>query len=129
MDSVIIKSSATSATLAFCEREGDYFNVVYESPAVKIQKRVWGYTDCQALAGLFHSLSQDWKGWNGVREWSSIEGDFGLSATSDKLGHIKLSMSFREVDASEEWGAKVCLFVDSGQTENIAKKVSVFFAN
>ncbi|WP_316367281.1 DUF6228 family protein [Candidatus Thiodiazotropha sp. CDECU1] len=129
MESAHIKSTSTSATLIFREREGDYFSIVYDSPAVKIQKRVWGYTDCQALVGLFQSLAQDWKGWEGVREWSSIEGEFGLSASSDNLGHIELSISFAEFDAPEEWSAKVCLLLDSGQTESIAKKVRVFFEN
>ncbi len=40
-----------------------------------------------------------------------------------------LSLHFREFDAPELWEANASLSLDAGQTESIAKKVSVFFAN
>lgn len=61
MDSAVIKSGNTAATLTFSERDGDYFSVTYESPSVTLRKRVWGYTDCEFLFNLFSSLLKNGK--------------------------------------------------------------------
>ncbi|MET0044546.1 MAG: DUF6228 family protein, partial [Candidatus Thiodiazotropha sp. 6PLUC3] len=129
MDSAVIKSCSTSATLTFSERDGDYFSVTYESPSVKLKKRVWGYTDCKFLVNLFEFIAKEWKGWDGVQEWASIEGELSISATCDNLGHIMLAITIREYDSPEVWNSQVSLGIDSGQTENIAKKVMQFCAS
>ena len=129
MDSITIKSCNTAAMLTLCERVGDYFTVVYDSPSVKLRKRVWGYTDCDFLVNLFKFIAKEWKGWEGSQEWGSIEGEFQVSATSDKSGHVTLSIILKEIDGPELWDATVSLGVEAGQTETIAKKVEVFFAN
>lgn len=129
MDSVVIKSANTAATLTFSERDGDYFCVAYESPSVKLRKRVWGYIDCEILVNLFEFIAKEWKGWDGAQEWASIEGEFGMSATCDKLGHVMLIITIKEFDGPEVWSSQVRLGLDAGQTENIAKKVGQFFAS
>ncbi len=129
MDSITIKSCNTAATLTFCERDGDYFTVVYDSPSVNLRKRVWGYTDCDFLVNLFKFIAKEWKGWEGSEEWASIEGEFRVFATSDKSGHVTLSIALKEIDGPELWEATVSLGIEAGQTESIAKKVETFFAN
>jgi len=129
MDRVVVKSGNTSATLTFCERDADYFSVVYESPSVKLAKRVWGYTDCEYLVNLFKFIAEKWKGWEGAQEWTSIEGEFGISAKCDRLGHVMLAITIKEFDGPEVWDASVSLGLDSGQTERIASQVKQFFAN
>ena len=129
MDRVVIKSGNTSATLTFCERDADYFSVVYESPAVKLSKRVWSYTDGEYHVNLFKFIAKEWKGWDGAQESASIEGEFGISATCDSLGHVMLAITIKETDGQEVWNASVSLGLDSGQTEKFAKQVEQFFAN
>jgi len=129
MDTAVIKSGNTSATLTFCERDADYFTVLFESPAVKLKKRVWGYTDCEFLVNLFSFIAKEWKGWQGAQEWASIEGEFAISATSDALGRVTLNIKISEFDGPEIWSSNVTLGLDASQTENIAKSVGAFFAN
>lgn len=129
MNSVVIKSANTSATLTFSERDGNYFSVTYESLSVKLRKRVWGYTDCGLLVNLFEFIAKEWKGWGNVQEWASIEDEFGISAICDNLGHVMLTITIKEFDGPEVWSSQVRLGLDAGQTENIAKKVEQFFAS
>ncbi|MFV1922523.1 MAG: DUF6228 family protein [Methylotenera sp.] len=129
MNTAVIKSANTSATLTFCNREADYFTVVYESPSVTLKKRIWGYTDCDFLVNLFAFIAKEWQGWQGAQEWASIEGEFSISATSDNLGHVMLTIKIRELDGPELWNSSVQLGIDASQTENIAKSVRSFFAN
>lgn len=114
--------------LTFSEHDGDYFLITYESSAVKIHKRVWGYTDCEFLVNLFEFIAKEWKGWKGTQEWASIEGEFSISATCDNLGHVMLAITIKEHDGPERWNSEVSLGIDAGQTEIIAKKVRQFFA-
>src|ERR1700691_5899488 len=51
--------------------------------------------DAQGLAQFFQDMAANWKGWEGEKTWSSIEGEFGLAATSDRLGHITLRIRLR----------------------------------
>ena len=76
MESTTIKSSNSSATLTLCKKDGDYFNVIFDSLAVKSNIRVWGYTDCGLLVDLFKFIAKEWRGWKGKKEWFSIEGEF-----------------------------------------------------
>ncbi|MBT3013166.1 MAG: hypothetical protein KUF77_15470 [Candidatus Thiodiazotropha sp. (ex Lucina aurantia)] len=123
----IIKSVETGASLVFTSKEGDYFTVRYESPELSLSKRVWGYTDCELLVQLFEFMAANWKGWEGSEEWVSIEGEFALSGTSDKLGHVKLALSFQEHEGSETWSASTSLRLESSIMEGVAKQVRSFF--
>lgn len=129
MDTAVIKSGSTSASLTFCERDADYFSVRYDSPAVKLEKRVWGYTDCDFLVNFFEFIAKEWKGWQGPQVWTSIEGELELTATSDKLGHVMLNIKVSEFDGPELWSSNVSLGLDASQTERVAKSVRAFFAN
>ena len=129
MNKVIIKSSNSSATLTFQERDGEYFSVVYDSPAIQLNKRVWGYTDCSFLIELFSQIAKEWKGWKGSKSWESIEGEFGVKATCDNLGHVTLNLSIREWNDPEPWDVNVDLVLDTGQTERVSKQINSFFTN
>lgn len=129
MDTVVIKSGNTSASLTFCERDVDYFSVLYESPAVKLEKKVWGYTDCDFLVNFFEFIAKEWKGWQEPQAWTSIEGELELTATSDNLGHVMLNVKVSEFDGPEVWSSSVNLGLDASQTESGAKSVRAFFAN
>lgn len=129
MDTAVIKSGNSSASLTFCERDADYFSVLYESPAVKLEKRVWGYTDCDLLVNFFEFIAKEWRGWQGPQVWTSIEGELELTATSDNLGHVTLNIKVSEFDGPEVWSSSVNLGLDASQTESVAKSVRAFFAN
>jgi hypothetical protein len=126
MESVTIKSAKGRRSLIFSNRSGDYFDVELAGDAVSAKKRVWGYTDTDFLAGLFESIARDWKGWDGERQWAAIEGDLSISASSDKLGHIRLAVVIRNNDLEDDWQLDVPIFLDAGGLDNIASNVRRF---
>ncbi len=127
MNEIIIKSSDTSAQLVFSNIKGDYFWVSYQSPNLTVSKKVWGYTDCEFLVNLFDYMAKKWRGWEGEKGWESIEGEFGISCSSDKKGHIKINLSFVEHEGAEPWQANPILNTEAGLIEGIAKDVRKFF--
>ncbi len=52
--------------------------------------------DWQSLVAFFESLAADWRGFEGVRSWGSIEGDIKFSAVSDDLGHNNIEVTVRQ---------------------------------
>jgi len=127
MITAVIKSSRDGRTLTFSEREGDYFKVAVGGGSVSAIKKVWGYTDTSFLVDLFTSIARDWKGWTGERHWESIEGDLKVSASSDKLGHIRLETEIKNHDPEDDWRIQVPVYLDAGSLDTIAKSIDHFF--
>ena len=73
------------------------------------------------LLRLFEELASQWKGWAGKKEWSSVEGDFGLSCTSDGLGHVAMRVKLKSGIDKDDWSVpKGCIHIDAGQLEELA---------
>ncbi|MGH8000749.1 MAG: DUF6228 family protein [Brasilonema sp.] len=129
---VTIKSTSTDAKLEFLNLGNNYFTVLFESKTMSVCKDVWLYTvddysDCQSLVNLFREMARAWKGCEGEKTWSCIEGDFVLYCTSDKLGHINLEVELFQFDGLEPWSAKLNLNTEAGQLEKISNEVAMFF--
>jgi hypothetical protein len=126
---VTIKSVNSDYSLTFSLVENDYFTVDVQGADRSAQTRVWGYTDCQFLVGLFESIAKDWRGWDGVRDWSSIEGEFQLFASSDRLGHVTLRTVLTNTNCgpSEPWTLEASLVMEAGQLEAVSRDIADFF--
>jgi hypothetical protein len=53
------------------------------------------------LDDFFEQQAQDWRGWEGVREWNSLEGDLRIEARHE-YGHVQLRVTVRK--ALTDWG-------------------------
>jgi hypothetical protein len=78
------------------------------------------------LAAFFEELASDWKGWAGKKEWSSVEGDFVLSCTSDGLGHVAMRVTLKSGLYEDDWCVQAVIHVDGGQLEELAVKAKAF---
>ncbi|MBD2771415.1 DUF6228 family protein [Iningainema tapete] len=130
---VTIKSTSTDAILKFLNFDNYCFIVLLESHAINASKEVWistgdNYCDPQSLVNHFKEMALEWKGWEGEKTWSSIEGDLILSCTSDKLGHINLEVQLLQFNRPESWSATLNLSTEAGQLEKISNEVATFFS-
>ncbi|MEZ4483310.1 MAG: DUF6228 family protein [Syntrophotaleaceae bacterium] len=123
-----IKSAHSNTKLRFFNINGDYFHASLTSPEFAGTVRVWVYTDSLSLADLFVEMANSWAGWSEQKSWASIEGEFSIFCTHDKLGHITINVEMRqEFGSLEPWNIKACLVVDAVQLEKIAKESKMFF--
>ena len=76
------------------------------------------------LGDFFHDLAHSWKGWDGERHWETLEGEFSLCATSDRLGHIRLAFTLSQPHTGRELQLKGALELEAGMLELVAKQVS-----
>jgi Family of unknown function (DUF6228) len=78
---------------------------------------------------FFSSLAKDWKGWDGERSWATLEGEFELAATSDRLGHIQLRFFLRPAYTGLHWELRGALELEAGQLDSIAQEAREVWKN
>ena len=69
------------------------------------------------LADFFGELAGDWRGWSGVREWTSLESDLKIEAKHDG-GHVRLHVTLRQDwphRGGGSWTVCVDLAVEPGE--------------
>ena len=76
------------------------------------------------VASFFQSLAVAWRGWNGSKMGSALEGQLTLQASSDATGHVSLRVILREDFGRSDWVAEGTLLLEAGQLENIAASIS-----
>jgi Family of unknown function (DUF6228) len=107
---VEIRSSRGKRSLRFHSRSGDYFIASIDGDNAQASVRVWGYTDCNLLVDLFESIALDWRGWEGERTWSSIEGEFSIAATTNSRGAVTLRVILSHNDGEDDWNLVIPVF-------------------
>ena len=131
-DSVIIKSSDSGEQVEFSERNGlfntngsEYYRVTLKNNYLTASTRIYAFHPFGKLCWqYFEELSSYRRGWNGKKEWDSLESDFSISAESDTVGHITLEFN---LNSSDSWSARININLDAGQLDDISKKVKQFF--
>lgn len=121
MTEVTIKSSESSYRLIFSNKIGENFDVRYKGQAIEVARTVWAYEDFPYLVGFFQKIATNWKGWDKSIEWQSVEGEFTLSATSDRLGHALITIGMTQYDDDEQWKVNLSLRINTTQASDIVK--------
>lgn len=86
---------------------------------------VYGY-QFQDLADYFAELENAWRGWDGTREWRSLEGDMTIAARHDR--HVLLSVELVRsgLHGADAWRVGAHLTIDPGeQLSQIARDVAI----
>src|SRR5207302_10395965 len=73
----------------------------------------------ESLVSFFDELVAEWHGWEGTKEWGSLEGDFTLAATHDGLGTVTLRAHLWH-NGGLEWSATVELALHAGEQLKMA---------
>lgn len=83
--------------------------------------------EVDSLAAYFQDLAKKWKGWKGDDIWESLEHELLLSASCDKLGHVRLKAKIQYMlGAQDSWSTQGAIIVEAGQLDRIAKEVADF---
>jgi uncharacterized protein DUF6228 len=86
---------------------------------------VWGVD--ASLSEFFDDLAKNWRGWKGAKKWEAYEGGLGLSCTSDRLGHITVTVELRE-GSPERWLVRGEVPLEAGQLERLATEMRAFYS-
>ncbi len=108
--------------------ELEEFFVRYRAENIDASTRVYAYLHGPSLPNFFHELAENWKGWTGSKDWSSLEGELSLACTSDRTGHVTIDVEFRHFVSPGPWKVRGELEVDAGQLEAVSTAAKKFFS-
>jgi len=77
------------------------------------------------FAEYWRTLATDWRGWKGDRTWESSETELAFSASSDRTGHVHLTVRLQD-RALYHWRVQARLTLESGQLDRIASNATEF---
>jgi Family of unknown function (DUF6228) len=129
MESVTIRSVRDGAELTFGTdghpaSEKLDVSIVGPSCSARLATSTY-YSGSPAL--LFRKMATSWRGWEGELSWSTLEGDFKMTATSDRLGHIELLAELHSDAYPREWELKARLNLEAGSLEQLYRSVASVF--
>lgn len=102
----------------------DYFIAELRGLNLHARTRVGTYMS-GGLADLFGEMAAQWRGWEGVKTWSSLEGELHLAAEADRTGHVTLTTRLSE-GAPSVWSVELVLVLEAGQLERLAREARAF---
>ena len=119
-----IESSENQAALELTSLDHNFCTATLRSRGVSGTASVSTYLSA-GLADLFRYFADNWKGWDGVKRWGSLEGELSISAHSDRLGHVYFTVELRE-GAPAKWTLVADLVVDAGMLAGLATRAREF---
>ena len=122
--SVTIVSADPGARLTLRPHNRAYFIAEITHHGLSATISVSSYLS-RGLGDYFNEIATNWAGWSGERTWSSLEGELALRATSDRTGHIYVSVALQR-ESPAQWQLEARLTIEAGQLERIALAVLAF---
>jgi hypothetical protein len=76
------------------------------------------------LPAFFAGLAGDWRGWDGVRRWESLERDLRLACRHDRVGRVTVEVTLgRRAKVPPYWQVTSPVSVEPGQLLVLATAV------
>ena len=128
--SIEIASANPAAKLNFSRLDKDHALVSFSGRELQVATRVYvpDFHGMETMVEVFKAMAENWKGWDGEMRWASLEGEFGLVATSSTLGHVTLQLSFREHSGPNHWSADIKLTLEPMQVEQAHKRLADLYS-
>ncbi len=129
MQSVSIRSSRDGSELTlsaedFPASEGLEIALLAPSYSARLSASTY-HSGSPAL--LFRKMAANWRGWDGELSWTTLEGDFSMTATSDRLGHIILLAELKSDSYPRDWELKARFHLEAGTLDQLYRSISAVF--
>src|SRR4030095_2920760 len=129
------RGDANNASIELSEPEGlrkpdgsEYYRITFRENEFEASIRVYAFDPIDNdLPNFFRRLAADWKGWDGTRTWSSLEGEFELSCEHDRVGHVTTMATIRSNHGGHGWTGQIRFDLPAGELETVAAEVVAFF--
>ena len=124
-----LSSSNSDAVIEFSDVQGEYFRVSVTARDHSASRHVYAYTDGAGIARLFAEAAREWRGWTGTKQWESLEGEFRIVLTIDRLGHVTVEARVQSDPAGpDRWQLEAELGLDAGQLEGVARDAHLLWS-
>ena len=128
LDVLSIHSTSSSRELRFEKLDGNHFVVELSGHAPNVRLEVWEFPDGPKLLEFFEKLGSYSLPWSREESWSSLEGEFGISASCTSSGHVLFKVNLRGLPGSpEEWHVSAGITSALGQLPTIVSAARAVF--
>jgi len=115
----VIKSSQGARSLELSaplrlKEELQQFTVTIRAEGLTASRDVYAFEGEERLLALFDEMAAEWRGWEGTKEWASLEGELTVAVTHDRVGTVTLRAALWHYEQLE-WRAAIELTVDAGE--------------
>jgi hypothetical protein len=125
----VVLSNGTGSKLTFrLEGHGPHetkFVVLLETPWLRCRAPATTYVSGPPV-GLFRDIAENWRGWEGEKGWSDLEGRVKLRATCDATGHVTITVVI--VGPNYRDRAEADVIFDAGSLEAMSDSLASLFA-
>jgi hypothetical protein len=124
MAEIEVRSSRDGGSLRLAWEGDDWWRIDLRLPRLTATAKVdpLALDGERTLSTLFRRMADDWTGWDGARDWSSVEGTLELSATHDGLGHVSLRVRLGSGLYGEDWRVEGVIWLDAGGLSQLARE-------
>jgi hypothetical protein len=121
---LVIMSNNAGDRLVIEPDRPDYWTATLDCSELHA-RRTFYEINIDSLPHFLAGLAAGWRGWEGERNWQSLESDVELTATHNGLGTIALAVTLRN-DVSSGWNARALLTLDAGTAlDQLAREASL----
>jgi hypothetical protein len=125
-----ISSNVSARKIVFSERRGDSFLVELLGHGLNASMVVCAYTDARGLLRWLERLAACDAPWTGEDDWSTLEGEFQISARCLTVGQVLIQVQLLALPGSaEEWRASAGIESDLGSMSRYASAARQFFTD
>lgn len=124
----VIHSNSSDREVRFLDRRGDEFIVELAGRGVAATQWVSAFTDSKGLARWMEELASNERPWKGAKSWTTLEGEFEISATCTAGGTVTFRVTLTGLPGSiEEWRVSAGIGSELGQLPALAQAARHFF--
>jgi hypothetical protein len=136
LDEFLIPNTAGSGGLLFYDRSPPDRGEAIEQFWVRVTDRslsaagpVYAGYMLRYPTQLFVDMARQWSGWPGELVYESLEREFALRCSHDRLGHIAIRVELRSGHLPDDWRVEATVMTEAGQLEDIAQRAALFFGH
>ena len=134
---MIIRGDANNASIELSEADGvlspggsEFYLVTLRENQFEVTGRVYAFDPYdRGLVKFFADLAEKWKGWDGLKTWTSLEGEFELECSHDRVGHVTTKATIHSNPYGNGWTGEIRFDIEAGSLKDIATGVARFFAD
>ncbi len=125
VDRVTIGQGLASLVLEDRNPRRESFAAALNLPGISAAVNVYAPdSDGDALARLFATMANNWRGWDGVLTWASAENHLVLKCYCDGFGHVSIEAQMNPEDRN--WVARGRILVEAEQLADLAQNIRQF---
>ena len=109
--------------------QSHYYLATIGTGGLKVCQNVYAFDPKnEGLTKFFADLALNWRGWEGIRHWSSLEGEFEIDCEHDGLGNIRtLARLHQNRHYGVGWTGEIRFEISAGQLDEITAELKRFF--